>query len=406
VHGATVDEAHAGQRTALNLQRIELADIERGMVITVPGVFSPSPTFDVRLELLSTSGPLPSRKRIRFHVGTTELIGHAVLLGQDVLEPGQHAFARVRLEKPAFALPEDRFIIRQYSPMTTLGGGAILDAHPPRLRRSDPRIISRLRVLADGTLAERIDLLIEESESAGLDEMAIVGRLGITADAARREIQALSTAGRIRVLNEQPAVAASRELFDKAAEAAEAEVNAFHAAEPLLPGISREDLRARAFPRASAAFFRAVLDDLAARRRIVIQDDVVRSFGHSTTLAGADQKVRDQLIARFRDLGLQAPPPDEIAAGAGVDRAAARKIIQMLVREQVLVRINDALILDRAAVEKLIADVRARKRTSSNLGVGEFKELTGLSRKYAVPLLEYLDGQRVTRRLGDSRVIL
>jgi selenocysteine-specific elongation factor len=406
VHGRSVDQAHAGQRTALNLQRLDLADIERGMVITVPGLFSPSATFDVSLELLSTSSPLPSRKRIRFHVGTTELIGHVVLLGQDVLEPGRSAFARVRLEKPAFALPGDRFIIRQYSPMTTLGGGAILDARPPKLRRSDPRIVTRLQVLENGTLREKVGQLIEEAESAGLDDIALVSRLGITPQAAKGEMQALASSGHARILSEQPLVAAAGEVFDTAAAAAVREINAFHAAEPLLAGIGREDLRARAFPRASPVFFRAVLDHLAAERVIVVQEDVVGSFGRSITLEDAEQKTREQLITRFREMGLQAPTPDEIAGSAGVERTAARKIIQMLVKEQLLVRINDALILDRGAVQKLISDVRARKATSTKLGVGEFKELTGLSRKYAVPLLEYLDGQRITRRVGDQRIIL
>jgi selenocysteine-specific elongation factor len=406
VHGHTVEEARAGQRTALNLQRVDLAEIERGMVITVPGLFAPSATFDVSLELLSTSGALPSRKRIRFHVGTTELIGHAVLLGQDVLQPGDTAFARIRLEKPAFALPGDRFIVRQYSPMTTLGGGEILDAHPPKLRRSDPRIVNRLRVLEAGTLRDKVRQLTEEAETSGLDDMALVGRLGITPEAARSEVQALASNQQVRILSAQPLVTATREVFDTAAAAAMHEVNAFHAAEPLLPGIGREDLRARAFPKASPVFFRAVLDHLAAERAVAVEEDVVRAFGRSITLHGADEKTREQLIARFREMGLQAPPPDEIAGSAGVDRTNARKIIQMLVKEQVLVRINDALILDREAVQKLVADVRARKSANPKFGVGEFKELTGLSRKYAVPLLEYLDGQRITRRVGDERVIL
>jgi len=406
VHGHTVDEARAGQRTALNLQRVDLAEIERGTVITVPGLFAPSATFDVSLELLSTSGALPSRKRIRFHVGTTELIGHAVLLGQDILQPGDTALARIRLEKPAFALPGDRFIVRQYSPMTTLGGGEILDAHPPKLRRSDPRIVNRLRVLEAGTLRDKVRQLIEEAETAGLDDMALVGRLGITPEAARSEVQALASNQQVRILSAQPLVTATREVFDTAAAAAVHEVNAFHAAEPLLPGIGREDLRARAFPKASPVFFRAVLDHLAAQRAVTVEEDVVRAFGRSINLHGADEKAREQLIARFREMGLQAPPPDEIAGSAGVDRTNARKIIQMLVKEQVLVRINDALILDRKAVQKLISDVRARKSANPKFGVGEFKELTGLSRKYAVPLLEYLDGQRITRRVGDERVIL
>jgi selenocysteine-specific elongation factor len=407
VHGRQVDEARAGQRTALNLQRVDLADIERGMVVAAPGLFTGSAMFDVHLELLAAAThPLPARKRIRFHTGTTELIGHVVLLGQGTLEPGRSAFARIRLEKPAFALPGDRFILRQYSPMTTLGGGEILDAMPPRGRRSDPAVAQRLRVLKDGTLDAKVLHLVTEAGPVGIDEAAVVGRLGLGSEGARAQLQQLVQNGSARVIAPAPLAVAAASVFDRAAADAEAAVLAHHAAEPLLPGIGREDLKTRVFARASPGFMRAVLDRLVADRRITIDHDTVRLFGRDMTLKGPDEDARERLSTKFREVGLQAPPPDEVAAAAGVERAMARKLIQLLVREQSLVKVNDALVVDRAALNKLIDDVRGRKQVSPRLGVGEFKELTGLSRKFAVPLLEYLDGQRITRRVGDERLIL
>jgi selenocysteine-specific elongation factor len=406
VHGKTVDEARAGQRTALNLQRVDLADITRGMVVTVPGTFSPGTTFDVQLELLPGAPPLPVRKRIRFHVGTTELIGYVVLLGQDTLEPGASSFAKIRLEKPAFALPGDRFIIRQYSPMTTLGGGEILDAQPPRSRRSDPATVDRLRIFTSGSLADRIRRLAVEAGAATLDEAAVVARLGIAHDIARKELLALGRGGSVRVLSDAPVTVADAGVFKRAASRTTDAVKRFHNAEPLLPGIGREDLKAKIFADASPSFFRAVLDDLVGTKTIAIDQEVVHAHGRSVTLQGADEKTRAQLLEKFRELGLQAPAPDDVAAAVGVDRGTARKIIQLLLKEQLLAKVNETLIVDRGALQKLVDDVRARKSVSPKLGVGEFKELTGLSRKYAVPLLEYLDGQRITRRIGDERVIL
>jgi selenocysteine-specific elongation factor len=406
VHGKTMDEARAGQRTALNLQRVELSDISRGMVVTVPGTFAPTTTFDVHLELLADAPPLPQRKRVRFHVGTSELIGYVVLLGQDTLEPGGSSFARIRLERPAFALPGDRFIIRQYSPMTTLGGGEILDAHPPRARRSDPTLVERLKVFQAGSLADRIKRLVTEAGAATLDEAAVVSRLGIAHEIAGKELRSLGRAGSVRVIGESPVTVADAGLFTQAASRTVDAVRRFHTAEPLLPGIAREDLKARIFAGASPGFFRAVLDHLAATKTIAIDQDVVRSYGRSVTLEGADEQAREQLLARFRELGLQASPPDDIIASLNIDRTTGRKIIQLLLKEQLLTKVNETLIVDRAALQKLVDDVRARKSISPKMGVGEFKELTGLSRKYAVPLLEYLDSQRVTRRVGDERVIL
>ena len=407
VHGVAVDEARAGQRTALNLQRVDLEDIERGMVVTAPGVFAPSSTLDVHFELLdSAPHTLPSRKRIRFHVGTAELIGHLVLLGQNTLDPGGTSFARIRLERPVFALPGDRFIVRQYSPMTTIGGGEILDAAPPRRRRSDTTLVTRLRVFRDGSPAERILQLVTEAGPAGFETGDLVARLGLIPPAAREALDGLVKSGRAKVLAGAPFTVASSEIFEKLSGEAAESVRAFHKKEPLLKGIGREDLKARVFPTASAAFFRAVLDDLVARKTLVVDEDVVHAHGRTMTLGGADEKLRTQLIDRFRELGLQAPAPDEVVAGAGVDRTTGRKIIQLLVKEQTLMKVNDSMIVDRAALDKLVADVRARKAVSAKLDVGTFKELTGLSRKFAVPLLEYLDGQRITRRVGDERVIL
>jgi len=407
VHGVPVDEARAGQRTALNLQRVDLEDIERGMVVTAPGVFSPTSTIDVAFELLgSAPHPLPSRKRIRFHVGTTELIGHLVLLGQDTVEPGASSFARIRLERPAFALPGDRFIVRQYSPMTTIGGGEILDTSPPRRRRSDPTLVTRLRVFRDGSSAERILQLVSEAGPSGFETGHLVTRLGLIPSAAREALDGLVRTGPARIIADVPFTIASAELFDQLASEASETVRAFHKKEPLVKGIGREELKARVFPTASAAFFRAVVDDLVSRKVLVLDQDVVHAYGRTMTLQGADEKLRTQLADRFRELGLQVPSPDEVAAGAGVDRTAARKIIQLLVKDQTLVRVNDAMVVDRAALDKVVADVRARKSINPKLDVGAFKELTGLSRKFAVPLLEYLDGQRITRRVGDERVIL
>ena len=406
VHGAATDVAEAGQRTALNLQRVELSEIHRGMVVTAPGIFAPSATLDVALELLPDAEPLPTRKRIRLHVGTAELMGHVVLLGADRLEPGGTSFARIRLERPVFALPGDRFIIRQYSPMITLGGGSILDLHPPRGRRSDPRRVQRLRLLERGSTEERLQQFIREAGESALDESAIVARTGLSFATVRHTLQSLAGAGAVRVLSEPPIVVASTEVFDSATARVMQTVGAFHLAEPLVKGISREDLKGRALPGASAAFARSVIERLVADGKLAADQEIVHEFGRAVALQGADQQTREQLVARFRDLGLQAPPPDEVIASVQIERATGRKLLQLLIKEGLLTKVNESLLVDAEAIRKLVDDVRARKPVNPKLDVGAFKELTGLSRKFAVPLLEYLDSQRVTRRVGDARVIL
>ena len=407
VHGSSVDQARAGQRTALNLQRIELAEVERGMIVVPPSTFKPTTMFDVHLELLASApGPIVRRKRIRFHIGTAELMGHAILLGQDTLEPGQSSFAQIRLEQPTLALPGDRFIVRQYSPMVTIGGGEILDARPGRHRRADVSVRERLHRFKGAPVEDRVAALVRESgaQTVALDQ--VVGRLGVNADEAARILLALVAQRRVRIIVDNPVTAVDVDAFDRTATAIVEEVRRFHEREPLVKGIAREDLKARVPGAASPILFKAAIDSLVQDKRLAIDQEVVHIFDRSVTLGGEEQRIRQLLTDRFRALGLQAASPDEVIAGLGVDRQTARKIVQLMIKNNELVKISEEMTVDKGALLKLVNDVRALKASSGKFGVREFKDLTGLSRKYAVPLLEYLDGQRVTRRVGDERIIL
>jgi selenocysteine-specific elongation factor len=406
VHGRAASEAAAGQRTALNLQGVEVAEIERGMVLTIPNTFKPSSMFDCHLELLrSAPNPIEARKRIRFHIGTAELMGYVVLLGQDRLNPGESGFAQIRLEQPAMALPGDRFIVRQYSPMITIGGGEILDAMPEKHRRSNKTVLERLRTFKDGSLDERLMAIVEEAGplTSGLPQL--VGRLGLSPHRVRDRLNSMAKTAQVRMLSETPPVVVSAGSLAKLADRTLAEVQRFHRTNPLVQGIGREELRARVGD-ASLLLFQAVLDTLSANRKIALAQDVVHEFGRKVTLKAGEDQMRTRLTERFRALGLQAPTSDELIDALKLDRVTAKKIIQLMVKENALIKINEEMFVDRAALDKLIADIKALKSRSPKLGVSEFKDLTGVSRKYAIPLLEYLDRQRVTRRVGDERLIL
>jgi selenocysteine-specific elongation factor len=407
VHGELSTEAQAGQRTALNLQGVDVADIERGMVLTIPNIFTPTPMFDCALELLeSAPNPIESRKRIRFHIGTAELMGYVVLLGQERLNPGESAFVQIRLEEPTFALPGDRFIIRQYSPMVTIGGGEILDAVPEKHRRSDKAVLSKLKILKQGSVDDRLAAFIEEAGLKTIGITALMARVGLVQTHARERLMALAKSGRIRVLAENPFTVVSAKAFDSAADQAAAEVQRFHRLNPLVQGIGREELKARVFAAASTAVFQTVLDKLVADKKISLVQDVIQEFGRRVTLKADEERVREQLAQRLRSLGLQVPAPDELIDSLKLDRNTARKIIQLMVKENAVVKISEDMLVDRVALDNLIKDVKTLKSKNPKLGVSEFKNLTGVSRKYAIPLLEYLDRQRVTRRVGDERVIL
>jgi len=407
VHGKAATEAKAGQRTAINLQGVDVDEIQRGMVLSAPGLFTPSSMFDCHLELLrSAPNAIESRKRIRFHVGTAELMGYAVLLGQNRLQPGESGFVQIRLEEPTLAVPGDRFIIRQYSPMVTIGGGVILDAMPQKHRVTDKTIVEKLRVIKEGTADDRIVAVVSEAGLATIELARVAGRSGIAPTRARERLRQLEKAGRVRALSENPHIAVSTTAFNDVANSVVATVKRFHESNPLVQGIGREELKARLFGDAPNLLFQAVIDKLVTDKKIAIAQDVIHEFGRKVTLKADEERMRSQLTDRFRSLGLQAPTADEIIDTLKLDRTTARKIIQLLLKENALVKITDEMFVERAAIDKLIADVKALKSKNPKFGVGEFKNLTGVTRKHAIPLLEYLDRQRVTRRVGDERMIL
>jgi len=362
---------------------------------------------DCYLELLpSAPGPIELRKRVRFHTGTAELIGHVVLLGQDRLRPGDSGFVQIRLEEPAFALPGDRFIIRQYSPMITIGGGQILDGAAVKHRRSDRSVIEKLRVFKDGGPDEALLALIDDAGLGGIAVIKLAAMRGMVPRRAEERLVALAKKGLIRMFNDNPATVVSAPAFKAAAHAAVAAVTRFHETNPLAQGIGREELRTRMFGDASVTVFNAVLDQMIAEHKLASSQDFVHDFGRKVTLQGEQERMRADLQARFQTLGLEASSVDQVIDSLKLDKATARKIVQLMLKENTLVRINEEMVVDRAALNKLVADVRALKSKTAKLGVSEFKDLTGVSRKYAIPLLEYLDRQRVTRRVGDERMIL
>ena len=407
VHGKTATEARAGQRTALNLQGIEVADIQRGMALTVPGIFKPTSMLDCYMELLpSAAKPILLRKRIRLHIGTAELMGYVVLLGQDKLEPGESAFVQIRIQEPTFALPGDRFIIRQYSPMITIGGGQVLDATPEKHRRSEKGLVAKLQVLRDGTAEDRMMLYIEEAGLAAIDVSQLVARLGIPVAAIRAKLSALAQAGRVRQVADNPMTVVSAAVFKDAVSRTAAEVKGFHESNPLVLGISREELKNRVLGGAPVVVVQAVLDRLIADKKLAVANEFIHEFGRKVTLKADEELIRNQLVEKFHALGLAVPSPDELIDGLKLERTTARKLVQLLMKEAVLVKITEEIVIHREALDKLIADVKALKASNPKLGVKEFKDLTGVTRKYAIPLLEHLDRLRITRRMGEDRLIL
>jgi selenocysteine-specific elongation factor len=388
VYGEQAEVALAGQRTAVNLPGIEPGEIERGMVLTEPGCLRAVTNFDARLELLRSAKPLKSGAPVHLHAGSASVEAEVRLLDKvAVLEPGGSAWARIVLKQPMLILPDDRFIIRMFSPVITIGGGQVVDISGFRYR-AGVSAAERLAALAGGSLRERVERLVGEQEYG-------VHRGELRAVTGQRDVPA------------SPGLEVASDWFISAERAREHRarmgkaVSEFHKANSLLPGVPRQDLRGRVTPGASQEIFELLLGGAG---ELVAEGEVVRLRSHKVALKQDESVARESILGAFESAGLTAPAVPEVLKAAGLDPVRARGVLQLLLREGVLVKISDDLTLHASALAGLRASLTPRR--GQRFSVADFKDWTGVSRKYAIPLLEYLDRERVTRRDGDSRIII
>ena len=401
VHGSPATQAVAGQRTALNLAGVSKQELTRGMVLAPPATFHVASRLDTSLSLLSSAKPLKDRARVHLHAYASETIATVVLYGQKHLEPGQNSFAQLRLADPMLLLPGDRFIIRQFSPVTTIGGGIVLDASPLTRKLPAQEITGFLTKVAEGSPEAVLEARIARRGKAGLTLAGAVAETGWTADRIQALAARLLTQGRIVRAG---GVFLTADALRRAASETLAAVGAFQKENPLTGGINRESLREQLD--LGSEVFSTVLETLARDMKVECVGEQVRVAGHGVVLRYEEAESKQMIESAFSSAGLKVPALKEVLAGLKVDALRAQKIVTLLLREKVLVKVADDLVFHRDVLEDLRARIVAEKAKSARIDVARFKDLTGVSRKYAIPLLEYLDREHVTRRVGDQRVIL
>jgi selenocysteine-specific elongation factor len=413
--GRNVERAIAGQRTAVNLAGIQHTAVRRGMTLAAPGKFRATRRIDSRLALLPSSKKLKQRSRVHFHAGTIEAIAEVLLYGQSELAPGQNALAQLWLQEDVLLLPGDRFIVRQFSPVTTIGGGIVLD---PLARRPMSRDTTRgafLETLERGERDEILTAMVERASAglgtgrsfAGLGMQEMVARTGWMEREIREAVRKLATVEKLKIVANEPLAIVARKTFEEVCVKISAGIERFHRENPLLPGITREDLRTSVGRRISGETFRAALEELAANKKVELQGELIRRAGAEIALQPEEARAKEQIEKAFSSAGLAVPSVKEVLTTLSVESKRAEKLLQILLREKMLVRVTPELIFHRDALAQLRDQLLVHKKTKGErIAVPAFKELAGISRKYAIPLLEYLDRERVTRRAGDERVIL
>jgi selenocysteine-specific elongation factor len=403
--GHAVRRSMAGQRTAVNLASVDLNDVQRGMVLTVPGVFSATKHMDAQITLLGSAPPLKNRARVHFHQGTASTVAQLILMEGSQLVPGASAFANFVFQDEIFLLPGDRFILRRFSPVVTIGGGVVLQT----LRRKkirDAQVAQTLETLTRGDKEEILGVIID-SAPKGLLLRGVISRTAWPEDEALAVVEALVQKRVLRVLNRTTVFLASAARVDDRALRLRDAVAEFHKEKTLAEGISKEDLRTRAGGDAGPEIFQAALVQIAATGEVVVTGDAVKRAGRTVQLSVEESRIRAGIEAAYAQSGLSSPSPAEVCAKFANEIARAQNILQLLLREGILVKVAEGIIFHASALEALREKLAQRKRENNRrLSVSAFKELAGVSRKYAIPLLEYLDRTGVTRRDGDERIVI
>ncbi len=399
-HGQAVAEGVAGSRVAVNIVGIEKDEVARGDTLCAPGSFRPSDLIDVQMRLLASAPPVPHRARIRLHLGSDEAIGWLMLLDRSRVDPGSEATAQIRLDGSVVAAAGDLFVIRRYSPMTTIGGGEVIDAHPPTRRRSAASVAAIQQTSTAG-IPHRVEAAAQAAGRRGatVEDLAkdlSVGRAQV--DAALQELIHNS-----RILVERGRVY-HRDVADVLAAAILREVDAHHASAPWRVGIPREELKAKAFGTGDDRFYADLLSELIKSGKVEEIRDFVRRPGFSPPTDARVTEMRSRIVQMLRE-GRYAPPgADEIAKRVGTSDAFDR-VMRALQDEGEVVEVGSGIFFHRDVLEEIKRRVVDEIRMHGNISVARLRDSLGTSRKYALTVLEYFDSIKLTRRIGDARVL-
>ncbi|HSE16493.1 MAG TPA: selenocysteine-specific translation elongation factor [Pyrinomonadaceae bacterium] len=412
VHNKSVHEAHAGQRTAVNLAGIDTAQIERGMVLALAGRLRPTQIVDVWIDVLpGASRAVRSRSRVRFHIGATEVLGRVrVLEESSQIEAGNGGLAQLRLEAPVVAVHGDRFILRSYSPAETIAGGVIVDPFAIKHRARDlAHARQLLRLLMQDERAAKFEGFARASGIRGVRLADLAAATGWTNEVLAAVAAEVQKRGPVL---EVGGLYIARDSFDRLTGALVDELERHHKREPLARGMLRETLREKVFTHSAPELFTGVLARLEADGKVVSEKDIVRSSGHSVGLSDKDLELSKRIEQIYLTAGVEAPSLDDAMTKANVaapQRVQARKLLQLLLDDRKLVRIQGEMFMHLQTIQDLkkkLHTYASQHEPERLIDVPAFKDLAGVSRKYAIPLLEYFDREQVTRRAGDKRLIL
>ena len=406
VHNQSADSATAGQRTAINFQGLDKASVDRGEVLSTPGALTASYMVDVSLHYLaSNQKPLKNRTLVRFHTGTSEVLGYLILLEHDELPAGQSVVAQLRLDSPVALVKDDRFVVRSYSPVRTIGGGQVINPIPPKHKRLRTEVNQGLQQLTDNDPEQIIAFHIEQAGYSGVSFSHLKIMTNLPDKQLENHLQHLMSQQSIIQADRENRIFIHKTTFDTLKEKISEYLGNYHSAKPLKAGMPKEELKSKFPLLGDSKLFNLVLNQMVKDRQILQEEKTVRLESHEVSLGRDQADIRDGIIKIYLAGGLQPPYFRDVVKELGVSPNHAKDVLMLLVEEGKIVKTKEDLYFHAQAVDELRSRLVEFLKANGEIDTPQFKEMTGVSRKYVIPLIEYFDSINVTLRVGDRRML-
>ncbi len=405
VHGDDIQEVLPGQRTAVNLQGMERALIQRGDVLASPGALAASHMIDIQLDLLSSAPrPLKHRAKIRFHTGTAEHLATIVLLDREELKPGEKTFAQVRLDQPTGVLRGDRFVLRSYSPVQTIGGGTILHPLPCKHKGAAKReAVKALERLFNSSETDIILWHLQDASWAGLSEAELRIRTNVPQKFLDRTLQQFASTRKVILYDKENRRLIHPEAVDEIKESIRTILSDYHTRFPLKAGMAKEEIPALLTKPLDVKLYNFVLRQLAEADELAQEMEWVRLTSHKVALTKDEETIRQKIENAFKQSGLQPPFFRDVAPNLPGTPKQHQEVLEWMLAKGILVKTKEDIYFHSAPISELQNRLTEWLKKNGEITTTQFKEMTQASRKYTIPLLEYFDGQKVTIRVGEVR---
>ncbi len=406
IHNEMAEVAMAGQRTAINLQGIDKDTIQRGNILTPPDTFEPTVRMDISLKYLPGTGKkLKNRTPVRFHTGTSEIISRIILLDKNEIEPGEEVYAQVILESPTIATAGDRFVIRSYSPVSTIGGGEILDPIAEKYKRHFEQRLTELQTLKSGDSLEKTRIIIERVRLRGISARQLSVRTGIPLNKQNKIMEGMFSRKEALLLDRDDFRVVSFSIYKTLQSKILQEIKAYHKRFPLREGHPKEELRTRAGKFIDSKLFNKAIRDLEHEGHIVVEQENIRRADHSVNLKGKLEDLRENIAGIYLESKLTPPSTKEIMERFSDRKTETVNVLNVMFNEGILIKINEDMYYHKQFIDTLRKDYKEFLLKNKESTPATFRDMTGLSRKYIIPLMEYFDKTKLTIRVGDHRVL-